>query len=243
MPAENVFPLTLRLAGGKLLASRFTVALWAALPAFLAFLGLRDSPDSAMKIFLLFFPYLFLIAAQDLAGTELGGGLENVLFLSGRFRTYLWQKNLALAATAAAPASVLFVLLSLWTVAGGTFEPGLALQFGLGLLAGFYYVGLAGLLSYRLKAGSNVVAILLVQAAGLLGMILSATPRTGFVDFLGTGRFPDLGSRLLFFGFTAVFPNLIVSKRLFQGALAVVAGLALTLFLQRVRIRRLDLRR
>lgn len=244
MPAKDVFPLTIRLAVLKLRSSRFTVAVAAALPAFLVFLGLRDSQEAAMKFFLLFFPYLFLIAAQDMVGTELtGGGLENVLFLRGRFRTYLWQKNLALAASAGAFAAGLFALLTVWGIARGTFEPFSVLQLGMGLLAGLYYIGLAGALSYFLKAGSNVVVILLAQAAGLLGLLFSATSRTGFIDHLGAGRLPDLESWLLFLGFTSVFPNLIVSRRLFRGGIVVIAGLALTLLFQKARARRLDLRR
>ena len=242
MPAKNVFPLTVRLAGSKLRSSRFTAAVLAALPVFLVFLGVRDSQETAMKFFLFFFPYVFLLFAQDMVASELaGGGLENVLFLGGRFRSYLWQKNLALAAAAGTYAAGLFLLLSAWGIARGTPGPFPAGQFGMGLLAGLYYIGLAGLLSWFLKAGSNVVVVLLAQAAWLIGLLFSATSRTGFIDHLGAGTFPDLKSRLLFMGFTSVFPNLVVSRRLFRGGLVVVAGLALVLLLQRALVRRLEL--
>jgi hypothetical protein len=242
MPAKSVFPLTVRLAGSKLCSSKFTLAVLAALPVFLVILGVRDSQETAMKFFLFFFPYVFLLFAQDMVASELaGGGLENVLFLGGRFRSYLWQKNLALAAAAGTYAAGLFILLSAWGIARGTPGPFPADQFGMGLLAGLYYVGLAGLLSWFLNAGSNVVVILLGQAAWLIGLLFSATSRTGFIDHLGTGRFPGLKSRLLFMGFTAVFPNLVVSRRLFRGGVVVVAGLALVLFLQRALVRRLEL--
>jgi hypothetical protein len=242
MPAKNVFPLTVGLAGSKLRSSKFTVAVLAALPAFLVFLGVRDSQETAMKFFLFFFPYVFLLFGQDMVASELaGGGLENVLFLCGRFRSYLWQKNLALAAAAGVYAGGLFFLLSAWGIARGTPSPFPADQFGMGLLAGLYYIGLAGLLSWFLSAGSNVVVILLAQAAWLIGLLFSATSRTAFIDHLATGTFPGVKSRLLFMGFTAVFPNLIVSRRLFRGGLVVLAGLALALFLQRARVRRLEL--
>lgn len=242
MPAKNVFPLTVRLAGLKLRRSRFTMSVAAALPVLLVYLGLRDSPSTAMKFFLLSFPYMFLLAAQDLAGTELrGGGLENVLFLDGDFRRYLWLKNPALAAAAGAYAAGLFLPLLVWTAAGGAFEAFFLAQFGLGFLAGLYYLGLAGALSYFLKAGSNVVVILLVQAAGVVSLLLSATSRAGFIEHLGDGRFPDLGSRLLLLGFAALFPNLIVSRRLLAGALAVATGLAAALAVQRALVRRLEL--
>jgi hypothetical protein len=195
-----------------------------------------------MKFFLLFFPYMFLLVAQDLAGTEIrDGGLENVLFLGGDFRRYLWLKNPALATAAGAYAVSLFLPLVIWTTSQGTFDAFTLAQFGLGLLAGLYYLALAGALSYFLTAGSNVVIILLVQAAALLALLLSATSRSGFVEHLGDGRFPDLGSRLLLLGFASCFPNLIVSRRFLAGALAVAAGLALALAVQKALLRRLEL--
>jgi hypothetical protein len=222
----------------------FTLSVASVLPAFLVFLGVRDSPRTAMKLFLLFYPYVFLIAAQDMLGSELrGGGLENVLFLREKFKTYLWQKNLALAVGAGIYAAGVFTLLAAWGLVRGTFDPFWVLQFGLGLLAGFYYIGLAGALSHFLKTGSNVVVILLAQAACVIGLLLSATSRTGFIDCLASGRFPDLKSRLLFLGFTSVFPNQIVSRRLAGGGFAVAVSLALVLLVQRARTRRLELPR
>jgi hypothetical protein len=117
------------------------------------------------------------------------------------------------------------------------------LQFGLALLGGLYYIGLAGAVSHFLKAGSNVVLILLIQFGAFLGLLFSVTSRTGFIDYLETGRFPGLGSRLAFFGFVSVFPNLAVSPRLTTGGLVIAAGLALALLFQRGRLRRLELRR
>jgi hypothetical protein len=241
---KNVFPLTVRLTGLKLRASKFNLALAAFLPAFLVFLGLRTTYGTAVKFFLFFFPYIFLVSAQDMVGTEVAGGaLENVLFLRGGFRRYLWLKNFALAGAAATYAACLFLLTALWGVACGKFDPVTIPQFGLGLLAGFYYVAAAGALSHFLKAGSNVVVLLLVQAAALLGLLFSATSRTGFIDYLGTGRFPDAGSRLLFAAFTSVFPNLIVSPRLVRGGFIVAPGLAVLLLFQKALVRRLELRK
>jgi hypothetical protein len=244
MPAKNVFPLTLRLTLLRVGRSKFTIAVAAFLPAFLVYLGVRASYGTAIKFFLFFFPYVFLIAAQDMAATEIdGGALENVLFIGGNFRSYLWRKNFALAAAAAAYAGAIFLFVTLWGIAGREFSPFSTLQFALGVLAGFYYISAAGALSHFLKGGSNVVVILLVQAAALLGLLFSATSRTGFIDHLETGRFPDLKSQLLFLGFASVFPNLIVSPRLIRGGFAVAAGLVVALLLQKVRVRRLELRK
>lgn len=244
MPAKDMLPLTLRLTLLKLGRSKFTMAVAAFLPAFLVFLGIRASYGTAMKFFLFFFPYVFLIAAQDMAATEVAGGaLENVLFIGGNFRGYLWCKNFALAAAAGAYAAAIFLFVVLWGIAGREFSPFSTVQFALGLLAGLYYISAAGALSHFLKAGSNVVVILLVQAAALLGLLFSATSRAGFIDHLESGRFPDLKSRLLFLGFASVFPNLIVSPRLIRGGLAVAGGLLAALLLQKARLLRLELRK
>ncbi len=244
MPGKNIFSLTARLVWLKLRRSRFTMTVAGGLPALLVYLGLRESPTAAMKLFLLFFPYMFLLAGQDLAGTELrGGGLENGLFLNGDFRRYLWLKNPALAAAAGVYAAGLFLPLAAWTALRGGFEAFSLAQFGLGLLAGLYYLALAGALSYFLKAGSNVVVILLVQAVAVVALLLSATSHLGFIDHLSDGRFPDLGSRLLFLGSASLFPNLIVARRLFAGAFAVGVGLAAALAVQKAVVRCLELDR
>ncbi len=244
MPAADVFPLTFRLTVRKVAASGFNLAVSALLPALLVFLGLRASYGTAMKLFLFFCPYVFLLAAQDMVGTELAGGaLENVLFLRGAFRSYLWLKNFVLAAAAGAYVSFLFALLAAWGFVRGDFDPAFLIQFGLALAGGFYYVGLAGALSHFLKAGSNVVMILLVQLAAFMGLLLSAASRTGLIDYLETGRFPGLWPRLEFIGFIAVFPNLAVSRRLTAGGFVIAAGLALALLFQRGRLRRLELRK
>ena len=245
MAGKNLLPLTARMAWLKLRRSRFIMAVAAGLPALLAYIGSREGPDAAMKFFLLFFPYMFLLAAQDLAGTELrGGGLENVLLLGGDFRRYLWLKNAALTAAAGAYAVGLFMLLAAWRAAGGgAFQAFSLAQLGLGLLAGLYYLALAGALSYFLKAGSNVVVILLVQAAVVVALLLSAASRGGFIERLGEGSSADLGSRLMPLVMGALFPNLIVSRPFVPGALAVGAGLAAALAVQRALVRRLELRK
>jgi hypothetical protein len=228
----------------KLRSSRLTAAGLAALPLALAVCGLRSSPETAMRFFLLFFPYVFLMASQDTVATELhGGGLENILFLGGKFRRYLWLKNVALTAAAGTYATILFLLLASWGAARGAFTPFWLAQFGLGLLVGLYYVAAAAALSHFLRAGSNVVMVLLVQTVGLVGLLLAATSHTGFIEELETGRFAGLKSRLLFFGLSFVFPNLIVSRRLIPGLSAVAAGLVLALAFQRARLRRLELRK
>ncbi len=244
MSREALFPLTLRLTALRLRASKPGLAVAAVFPAALAAAAVKDSYETALRIFLFAFPHLFLVAAQDMAGTErTGGGLENVIFLDGRFRRYFWQKNLAVAGMAGAYALALFLMLSLIGLALGRFEPATAAQFGLGLLAGAYYVGLAGALSYALRAGANAVVVLFVQAGALVGLLFSVTNRTGLVDHLATGTFPGARARLLFAGLVALLPNLSVARKLSAGGLVVAAALGLCLAIQRLLANRLEVKK
>lgn len=244
MSRETLFPLTLRLTALRLRSSKLGLVVAGAFPAALAVAAVRDSYETALRIFLFAFPHLFLIAAQDMAGTErTGGGLENVIFLDGRFRRYFWQKNLAVLGLAGAYVSVLFLLLALLGVALGRFEPAWAPQFGMGLLAGSYYVAAAGALSYALRAGANVAVVLFVQAGALVGLLFSATNRAGLIDHLAAGIFPDAGSCFLFAGLVAVLPNLAVARKLSAGVLVIAAALALCLAVQRLLAARLEIRR
>ena len=118
----------------------------------------------------------------------------------------------------------LFGLFAAWGAAVGAFRPAFVVQFALALLAGSYYVALAGVLSHFLRAGSNVLALLLAQSAAVFGLIFSATSRTGLLDYAATGHFPGLGPKLLFGAFVAVLPNVVVSGRLPAFAAEVLAG-------------------
>lgn len=239
---KAIFPLTWRVVRSRLFASPLAIAAALAFPALVGFIGLRDSYGAAVRFFLFFVPHGFLIAGQDMVRTDIESGtLENVLFLGGRFRGFLWAKNFVLAAAVGAYACGLFALLSAWGAATGAFEPVQLAQFGLGLLAGFYYIGLAGLLSYFLKAGSNAVTPLLAQAAVVVALLFSVTSRTGLLDHAASGRFPGPGPRLLFAGLVAVLPNVIVSPSLFIFGAEVLTGLVLTLFIQSRLARRLEL--
>jgi len=237
-------PLTRRVMRRRFFGSPLAVAAALAFPALVVFIGLRDSYEAAVKFFLFFFPHGFLIAAQDMVRTDIeSGALENVLFLGGRFRGFLWAKNFVLAAAAGSYACGLFALLSAWGLATGRFEAVQLAQFSLGLLAGFYYIGLAGALSYSLKAGSNAVVLLLAQAAVVVALLFSVTSRTGLLDHAASGRFPGPGPAILFGGLVAVLPNVVVSPGLFVFGAEVLAGLVLTLLVQSRLARRLELRK
>lgn len=239
-----LFPLTWRVVRQRLFASPLAIAAAAAFPALVVFIGVRDSYGAAVRFFLFFFPHGFLIAAQDMVRTDIeSGALENVLFLGGRFRGFLWAKSFVLAAAVGAYACGLFALLLAWGAATGAFEPVHLAQFALGLLAGFYYIGLAGVLSYFLKAGSNAVSLLLAQAAVVVALLFSVTSRTGLLDHAASGRFPGPGPAIVFGGLVAVLPNVVVSPSLFIFGAEVLAGLVLALFTQSRLARRLELRK
>ena len=244
MPDPALVTLTWRVVKRRLAASRAAIAAALLFPGLVALIGLRDSYAAGMKFFLFFFPHAFLVAAQDMVRTDIdGGALENVLFLAGRFRGFLRAKSLVLAAALGAYSAGLFALLAVWGAADGGFKPAYAIQFGLGLLAGLYYVALAGTLSYFLKAGSNAAAILLGQAAVVVALLFSVTSRTGFLDHAIAGRFPGPGPALLFGGLVAVLPNVIVSPKVSVFGAEVLAGLVLALFVQGRLVRRLELRK
>jgi hypothetical protein len=237
-----LFPLTWQVTRRRLIASPLTLASCLAFPAVIVWIGLGDSYETAAKFFFFLFPHVFLIAAQDMVRSDIdGGALENVLFLGGKFRRFLWAKNFVLAGAGGAYVLLLFALFSAWGLALGEFRPIHAAQFGMGLLAGFYYIGLAGTLSYFLRAGSNTLVLLLAQSAALVGLLFSATSRTGFLDYAASGRFPGIGSKLLFGGLVAVLPNLVVSGRLAAFGAEILAGLALLLFVQHRLVRALEL--
>ncbi|OGD16455.1 MAG: hypothetical protein A2V76_10375 [Candidatus Aminicenantes bacterium RBG_16_63_14] len=237
-----LFPITWRVTRRRLLASPLAIAAGLAFPAFVVWIGFNDSYETAAKFFFFLLPHVFLIAAQDTVRTDIeSGALENVLFLGGRFRGFLRAKSYVLAAAVGIYACGLFGLFTAWGLAAGAFRPYFVIRFALGLLAGSYYIALAGTLSYFLRAGSNVLALLLAQSAALIALLFSATSRTGFLDYAASGRFPGLGPKLLFGGLVAILPNVVVSGRLLVFAAEVLTGLALSLFVQNRLARALEL--
>jgi hypothetical protein len=244
MPDTDLFALTWRITRRRLLASPLAIVAGLTFPLFVVWIGLNDSYETAAKFFFFLLPHVFLVAAQDTVRTDIdSGALENVLFLGGRFRSYLSAKSFVLATVAAGYAAGLFGLFAAWGAVAGAFKPDFVVRFALAALAGFYYSALAGALSYFLRAGSNVLALLLVQAAAVVGLIFSATSRTGFLDYVATGHFPGLGPKLLFGALVAVLPNVVVSGRLPVFAGEVLAGLGLALFTQSRLARSLELKR
>lgn len=239
-----LFPLTWRITRRRILASPLAIASALAFPAFVAWIGLKDSYATAAKLFFFIMPHVFLVAAQDAVRSDIDSGvLENALFAGGRFRGFLAAKAPVVAVAAGIYACSLFGLFAAWGLAIGAFEPVFFARFALALLAGFYYVSLAVALSYFLRAGSNVMVLLFAQSAAVVALLLSATPRAGLLDYAASGRFPAPGPALLFGGLTAILPNVIVSGRLSLFSAEVAAGLGLALFVQGRLARRIEIGR
>ena len=244
MPEPALLALTWRVTRRRLIASPLGVVAGLVFPAFVAWLGIADSYATAAKFFFFLLPHVFLVAAQDAVRTDVeSGALENVLFLGGRFRGYLGAKSLFAAGAAAGYAAILFALFAAWGVAAGGFGADFVLKFGLAILAGLHYVALAGLLSHFLRAGSNVLVLLLAQSASIIALVFTTTARTGLLDYASTGRFPGLGAKVVFGAWVAILPNVIVSGRmpLFVGEVLLLLSLAV--FVQVRLLRRLEIRK
>lgn len=243
MPDTALLALTWRVTMRRVLASWPAAVAGLAFPAGIVWAGIGDSYGTAAKLFYFLLPHAFLVAAQDTVRTDLeSGALENTLFAAGRFRGFLRAKGLVAAAGAGAYAIALFGLFAAWGLARGEFRPGDLVKFGLAVLAGLYYVGLAGVLGHFMRGGSNVLALLLAQAAAAMALIFTASARTGLLDYAAAGRFPGLGPKLLFGGLTALLPNVIVAGRWSLFAAEVLAGLGLVWAVHELLIRRLELR-
>lgn len=239
---EPLLSLTWRVLRSRLRASPLVAAAGLAFPGLVLGIGLYESYETAAKLFIFLLPHAFLIAGQDMVRSDVeSGALENVLFMGGRFRRFLLAKTFVLAAAAGAYAGALFVLFAAWGLAAGRFKAVLVAQFALGLLVGLYYVGLAGVLSHFLRAGSNVVAVLMAQTAALLVLLLTTTARTGLLDYAASGRFPGIGPGLAFGVLVAVVPNLVTSPALFSFGWEVAAGLGLALLVHGRLVGRLEL--
>lgn len=236
--------VTSRLTWLRLRRSPAAWAAAAAFPAFILFLWIKDSYGMALRSFLFLLPHVFLFLSQDMAGDEVREGrLENVLFLGDGFKGHLFGKNAVLVLTGAVYGFGLFI--PLWSIGLATHRSGWGDLSGLAaaLLAGVYYVLLGGFLSYYLKGGSNVLALIVVQAAAFMGLLFSAGHRTGFLDLLGAGHFPSFVAKLEFLAFAAVLPNVVVAGRLRPYAPWIAGLAALVLFIQWIKVRRLELKR
>jgi len=244
MPYRTRRKVTFRLVWLRLRRSPAAWAAAAALPALVFFLWIKESYGTALRSFLFLLPHFFLFLSQDMIGDEVREGhLENVLFVGNGFKGHLFGKNAILVLTGIVYGFGLFM--PLWVIGLVTHRSGWGDFHGLtvALLAGVYYVMIGGLLSYYLKGGSNVLALIVVQAAVFMGLLFSAANSGGFLDLLSTGNFPGLVAKLKFLALTAILPNVVVAGRFRSYALWTAGLAALVLFVQWIKVKRLELKR
>lgn len=223
MPSRNQRQISFLITLKKTTVSRGSFILLAGFLLLIAYLWVNESYPSAVRFFLFFCPHVFLFLSQDMFREEIeSGALESVLFLDGRFRAYLRDKTLVLAAIGLSLNVALFLLLTACGIVIGEFRASFLLPFAVGILAGAYYLFVGGLLSFYLKGGSNVLAVILVQVLLLIAVFLSATQRTGLIDLLTANEIRGWSANVQFFLLSLLLPNLATTRRL----PAVLAGLA-----------------
>jgi len=244
MPSRNRLPLTLLISGRKLISAKVNVLVISGFILLLAYLWVEDSFSLSFRAFLYLCPFLFLFFSQDMLNDEINSGaLENVLFAGGRFRSYLLSKNVLVAACALGVTFVLFSGFALFGLATRQWEARIPGQFASGLLAGAYYLALAGFLSFFLKAGSNVLIVLLGQAALFAGLLFTASQRIGLAERLTASSYPGIGAKLEFLAVSFVLPNIVIARRSWLNLLGLGAMAALFFALQTWKIKTLELRK
>lgn len=244
MLARDRLKVDFYLTRKKVLANKGTFIPTLVIAFFIAYVWVKDSYSIGLKFFVYLFPHIFLFFSQDMMKDEVeSGGLENILFLEGRFKQYLWTKNFCLYLVAAGVAGSAMAALGIYGLAAGEFSGKCFGQFGMGLVAGAYYIALGGWLSFYFKGGSNVLILILGQLSLFIGLLFSVAQRSGFLDYLESGAFPDWVSRVKFLIFLGLFPNILASEKHFIYSFGVALAAGFWLILQQAKLRSLDLKR
>lgn len=242
MSPRDRLPLAMFISLRKLLSAKVNVLVISGFVLLLAFLWVKDSYILSFRAFLYLCPFLYLFFSQDMINDEVRSGvLENVLFVGGGFRFYLLSKNILVAAGALSLDLVFFSGFALYGLAIHQWEAHFLGQFASGLLVGAYYVALAGFLSIFLRAGSNVLVILLGQAALFISLLFTASQRTGLAQRLTESSFPGIGAKLEFLAVSLVLPNIVMARPSWLNLLGLGALAALFFGLQIWKINSLEL--
>jgi hypothetical protein len=244
MPFSHRLEVNFFLARRKVLSARSFYVLLAGLAAIIAYVWIKDSYRLSLQFFLFLFPHVFLFISQDMMMDEIETGvLENIGFVRGAFRNYLFEKNIYLFLMALVVALAAFSLLATCGLASGQFSVRFLLQFLVGVAAGAYYISLGGFLSFYFKGGSNVLVVIIGQLAAFIGLLFSAAEKLGFIDQLTAASFPDWSSRFKFIVFLGILPNILASEKYFAEAFGIIALACFFLILQRVKIGALELKK
>jgi hypothetical protein len=243
MPAANRLKVMLLIIWRKLRSSRVSFIVFLAFLAFLIFFWLKDSFRTSFNFLLFFSPHLFLFLSQDMMKDEIESGmLENVIFLECPYQDYLLKKNLFVGFVALLYVSGLFVFFSGYSLATHQYSAFFLVQFLVASVVGLYYVYLGGWLSFYVRGGSNVMILIISQALIFIGLLFSATQRTGFIDYLEKRTFPNLASQLKFLAMIVILPNLAISKNFLGYTLEVIVLLILIFIFQKNKLQRLEIK-
>ncbi len=249
MPALSPLSFSLYLTWKRVLRTRVFFFFLAGFILFLAFFWWQAGLAEARRFFLHLFPYVFLLLAQDIFREEIdSGSLENVVFLRLDFRRYLLTKNISLGLIASGIATLLFLPLFFASLFQSCFSWKPLLSFFLGLIVGFYYLSLAGWLGLRLRSGSNVLAVILLQIFLFLGFLVSmksVASGRDVVDLVISGHPENIKEQLFLFLFVAIWPNALISRSYssFIFLVEVLAILSLFLSMQARSLSRWELKR
>ncbi len=244
MSARDGFPVAWFITLRKLLWARSNLFVFAGFLILLAFIWIKGAFVFSFRLFLFLFPHLFLFLAQDMIKDEVdSGALENILFLGGGFRSYLRWKNAVIAAAAVGVGLIIFAGFSVYGLATHQFAAQSFLQLGTGILAGLYYLTLAGFLSFFFRAGTNVLIVILGQAVVLFGLLLSAAQKPEWIERLTSSSLSGLAAKLEFLALAVVLPNVIVAARSWPAILGLGVLAGLFFGLQLLKVWSLDLRK
>lgn len=233
----------------KLVAGKVNFIFIGLFLAFLVFLSFEAGFAYARRFYLLLFPYLFLLVTQDIFREEVDSGcLENVLFLRLNFRHYLLAKSIILGFLATIISGAIFLVFLCFSLVMGNAAIPPAISFLRGLAVGFYYSALGGLLGLRLRSGSNVLALVLLQVFFLLAVFVGSTSLSSgreLIDLLISGQAETSRQRLFLLTFVGIWPNAIISRSYSHPVFLaeVLLLLGFYLLLQAAFLRRLELKR
>lgn len=242
MPFKTSSRITFLITWKKVITSKVNFFLLAGFLLFLFSIWIRDSYELSFTFFLYLFPHLFLLLSQGMVRDEVeSGSLENAMFLEGRFKKYLVEKNAAVLILGSAVSLIVFTFFAVYGLSTHVFSALYFYKFLIGTLVGIYYVFLGVLLGYSFKGGSNVLILVLAQVMIFFGFSFTASNSPAFLDYIDKGSFPDLISKIKFMGLVVIFPNFVISEKFFIYSLEVGALCVLLFLLQKMRIRNVEL--
>lgn len=233
--------LAVRLTLLKLRRSPAILTVSLTLPALTGFVWAKVSYGAGLRTFLFLLPHAFLFATQNMfKGEAAGGALENVLFIGGGFRRYFLWKNAVLALAGSGYGILVYAVLRAFGPALPEHAPGGLYSLAASLVAGVYFVALGGTLGHFFEGGSNVLVLVLAQAAAFIGLIQDAASGRSFLESLAAGTISGPSQWLRFAAFAAVLPNVLISGPLRRYAQWLLPAAAVLLVFQALIVRRAE---